>query len=313
MLTNNRASVSVIVLTYKQAEVLNLIIQGLSQQTYSGDMEVIVSDDGSPWSVVGKNIATLNRLKCPSKYVWQPDLGYRASVARNNGIRASQNDLLIFLDGDIVPCPELVEKHVEQHIIPNRLVAGNRTWIGEIKQVHNFNQLKQIVPDRIAIARGEKEHLVRLELLNSANPWRACFSANLSIRRNPDVWFDPNFVGWGPEDAEFSYRMCVKHHLTPVYDGSIGSYHLESPDAVGNVFRKNDHESIVNYIRNTFRFFDNCPGLELEEVFYGFPRLCLDRKKNIWTVVPRTKVDNINLREIVDLARDWMQSHQPPN
>lgn len=309
MLINKPISVSVIVLTYKQTEVLNLIIQGLNQQTYSGDVEVIVSDDGSPEPVAGKNIAVLNQVRYPSKYVWQPDLGYRASAARNNGIRVAQNDLLIFLDGDIVPFPELIERHVDQHKVPNRLVAGNRTWIGEVQNVQSLYQLKQTVPEAVAIARGEGEHAVRLEWLNSSNPWRACFSANLSIRRNSYVWFDQNFVGWGPDDAEFCYRMCVKHHMNPVYDESIGAYHLESPEAVGNVFRKKDHESIVNYIRNTFRFFDNCHGLAIEEVFYGFPRLRLERSTNTWTVIPRTEASGVNIHEAVDLARSWMQSN----
>lgn len=311
MPTNKPTSVSIIVLTYKQTEVLNLIIQALNQQTYTGDMEVIVSDDGSPDQVAGKNIAVLNQLKCPAKYVWQPNLGYRASAARNNGIRVAQNDLLIFLDGDIVPFPELVEKHEEQHSIPNRLVAGNRTWIGEVPQVHNLEQLRLTSPEAAAIARGEKEHAVRLDWLNSDHPWRACFSANLSVRKESYVRFDQNFIDWGPDDAEFCYRMCVKHHLTPVYDESIGSYHLESPDAVGNAFRRKDHESIVNYIRNTFRFFNNCPGLKMEEVFYGFSRLHLERPTNTWTVIPRAEASDTSLREAVELARDWMQSNQP--
>lgn len=309
MVTKKPFSVSIIVLTYKQTEVLNLIIQGLNQQSYSGDMEVIVSDDGSPEPVADKNFAVLSQLRFPSKYVWQPDLGYRASAARNNGIRVARNDLLIFLDGDIVPFPDLVEKHVDKHAVPNRLVAGNRTWIGEAQKIQNIDQLKQVVPESAAIARGEREHAIRLEWLNSTNPWRACFSANLSIRRNSYVWFDQNFIGWGPDDAEFCYRMCVKHGLTPVYDESIGAYHLESPEAVGNVFRKNDHESIVNYIRNTFRFFDNCPGLVVDEVFFGFPRLRLESTTNTWTVISRAEASGTNMHEAVNLARSWMKSN----
>jgi len=103
--------------------------------------------------------------------------------------------------------------------------------------------------------------------------------------------------------------MCVKHQLTPVYDKPIGAYHLESPDAVGNVFRRKDHESIVNYIRNTFRFYNNCPGLEMEEVFYGFPRLRLEPSTNTWTVISRTEAGNVNLREAVEFARRWMRSN----
>lgn len=300
-------SVSVVVLTYKQTEVLNLIMQGLNLQTYAGNVEVIVTDDGSPENIAIQNIAVLKQLRLQSKYVWQPDVGYRASAARNNGIRVAQNDLLIFLDGDIVPHPDLIEKHVEQHKIRGRLVAGNRTWIGEVSGLRTLEELKQVSPDGAAISRGKKENVIRNVWLKSAHPWRACFSANLSIRRHPFVLFDERFLGWGPDDAEFCYRMCKMHGLSPIFDESIGAYHVESPDTVANVFRKNTHVSIVNYIRNTFHFFDSCPGLALEEVFYGFLRLQLNEETDTWSVIPKNEVNDANLQTIVKLARDWIK------
>ena len=309
MKTNAPNSVSIIVLTYKQTEVLNLVIQGINQQTYTGDMEVIISDDGSPESIVEKNKAVLRQSKNPVKYVWQPDLGYRASAARNNGIRVAQKDLLIFLDGDIVPCPELVERHVVQHGLSNRLVAGNRTWIGEIVGINTFQELVNINPQLVAVKRGQKENAFRYELLHSPYPWRACFSANLSVRRLPIVSFDDRFVGWGPDDAEFSYRLCVKHGFTPIFDETIGSYHLESSDAVGNIFRKNNHESIVNYIRNTFLFYDECPGLKIEDVFCGLTRLRHDKVSNTWMVISQSERQDCNLDVVVEFAREWLRSN----
>ena len=61
-------------------------------------------------------------------------------------------------------------------------------------------------------------------------------------------WFDENFVGWGPEDWEFNHRLCTKHGYTPIYLDDITAYHLETPDAVGNVFRVGTHEEIVMYM-----------------------------------------------------------------
>ncbi len=302
-------SVSVVVLTYKQSDVLDLIIQGLNLQTYAGEIEVIISDDGSPGSVAAKNICVANQSKHKVKYVWHPDVGFRVAAARNNGIRVAQNDLLIFLDGDIIPHSGLIEKHVSHHKQSKQLVAGNRTWVGEFLGTTNLNELADVKPDHPTIIRGERENLYRHELLRSSNPWRACFGANLSVMRSPLIYFDERFVGWGPEDAEFCYRLCMKHDFTPIYDESIGSFHLESPYAVGNVFRKNDHASIVNYIRNTFLFYDKCPGLGLTDVFLGFPKLKLNKDTNIWSVIPRSKIGNFNIEVAVKTARRWTESN----
>jgi glycosyltransferase involved in cell wall biosynthesis len=309
MNSNAPMSVSVIVLTYKQPEVLDLIIQGLNLQTYGGDTEIIVSDDGSPEITVAENIRAVNRCKYATKYVWHPDIGYRAAMARNNGIREAKNELLIFLDGDIVPCPGLIEKHVAHHRDSKQLVAGNRIWIGELKGSKSLTELANIVPEPAAILHGEKENVLRNELLRSPHPWRACFSANLSVMKSSLVYFDERFVGWGPEDAELGYRLCVKYGFTPIYDESIRAYHLESPDAVGNVFRKGGHEAIVNYIRNAFLFCDQCPGLDPEEIFFGFPRLKLDANTNVWKVIPRSDVGEFNLKALAQTARRWLESN----
>ena len=305
-------SVSVIVLTYKQPEVLKLIIESLNQQTYSGNVEVIVADDGSPNLLATMNIMATTKSTHPIKYVWHTDLGFRAATARNNGICLAQNELLIFLDGDIVPYEDLIEKHVAQHQEPKQLVAGNRTWLGEQSDIDALNNLERVVPDAAALRRGQTENMYRHKLLSSQHPWRACFSANLSLRKSSFVLFDERFIGWGPEDAEFCYRMCVKHGLTPIYDETIGSYHLESPDAVGNVFRKNNHSDIVDYIRNTFLFFDNCPGLDLEDAFYGFRRLVLNKDTNRWSAIPRSEVEECDLGKIVGITREWINRNKTP-
>lgn len=305
-------SVSVIIVTYKQAEVLRLIIQGLNQQTYSGKIEIVVADDGSQGSVMTQNISVLKESRHEIKYVWHQDLGYRAATARNNGIRLSQNELLIFLDGDIVPHKELIERHVANHTKQNLLVAGNRTWIGELTSITTLAELESVIPDKTASDRGKKEADYRQKLITSQNPWRACFSANLSVKKTSLVLFDERFVGWGPEDAEFCYRLCVKNGFVPIYDETIGSYHLESPTGVGNVFRKGDHESIVNYLRNTFLFYDSCPGLKVDEVFYGLKRLKLSEATNSWSVISRSESEGRNLTALVYRAREWL-THKTSN
>jgi len=122
--------------------------------------------------------------------------------------------------------------------------------------------------------------------------------------------FDENFVGWGPEDWEFNHHLCTKYDHTPVYKDDITAYHLETPDAVGNVFRTGAHEEIVMYIKNTFYFFNKCPELPIEEVFFGFPRFVLDASTNRWRVVPRPAPKSYDTKEFVENARRWLSEYE---
>lgn len=54
----------------------------------------------------------------------------RPSAVRNNAIKLSSSPILIFIDGDIVPLDDFVEKHIRTHKENGgKLVCcGNRTW-----------------------------------------------------------------------------------------------------------------------------------------------------------------------------------------
>lgn len=310
---------SVIVVVYNQPESLKLILRALLAQDFSGSYEIIVTDDGSSPKLFHVCQDQFDKSLIPIKYVWQQDRHFRAAAARNNGINISRGRILLFLDGDLVPVLDTLRKHVEAHTSPKMMVAGNRKWRGEIPDIGkipdcSIKETLKFLEDGFEVdeksrRREENEREARKKFLMSPHPWRACFSGNVSVDWSPAVLFDEAFVGWGPEDWEFNHRLCTKYGYIPVYRDDITAYHLETPDAVGNVFRTGTHEEIVMYMKNTFYFFDKCPELPREEVFFGFPRFVLDQTSNRWRVVPRPAPDSYDIKELVENARRWLEKH----
>jgi len=305
---------SVIVVVYNQAESLKLILRSLLAQDFSGSYEIIVTDDGSSPELFLTCREDFNKSSIPIKYVWQQDRHFRAAAARNNGINISNGKILLFLDGDLVPALDALRKHVELHTSPKMMVAGNRKWRGElanaehlltkpIKEAIKF--LEDILPvDEKSRQREEVERQRRKQWLASPYPWRACFSSNVSIGWSHEVRFDENFIGWGPEDWEFTYRLCMVHGYRPVYNEEIVAYHLES--IISKPLLTGQHEDIVRLLRNTCYFYDKYPTLKLEDVFFWFPRFRLNQHSGQWEVIPRPNSASYNLEEIVVQVRSWL-------
>lgn len=311
---------SVIVVVYNQPESLRLILKSLLAQDFSGSYEIIVTDDGSLIEILLAFQEECRESTIPVKYTWQSHCHFRAAAARNNGINISSGKVLLFLDGDLVPALDTLRMHIEAHTSLKMMVAGNRKWRGELSSIkHQPNEpigevikyLEDGFPvDDKSRQREEVERRRRKQWFASTHPWRACFSGNVSVGWSQDVWFDENFVGWGPEDWEFNHRLCTKHGYTPIYLDDITTYHLETPDAVGNIFRVGKHEEIVMYMKNTLYFFDKNPGeLPIEEVFFGFSRFVLNKRTNKWQIVPRPEPGSYDTEAMVAKARQWLSDH----
>jgi glycosyltransferase involved in cell wall biosynthesis len=98
--------VSIIIPLFNAEEYVSDAINSVIHQTYS-NWECIIIDDGSTDN--SKTIA-LNFCKLDNrfKYFFQENSG--PSCARNNGLRLSKGEYLLFLDADDVLFPEMIDK-----------------------------------------------------------------------------------------------------------------------------------------------------------------------------------------------------------
>ncbi|MCE3296647.1 MAG: hypothetical protein K0R65_2361 [Crocinitomicaceae bacterium] len=95
---------SVIIPLYHKDKYIEKALRSVLEQTFR-DLEVIVVDDGSK----GKGLEIVKSFSDPRlRVIEQENTG--VSRARNNGVNASQSDLIAFLDADDWWAPDFLEK-----------------------------------------------------------------------------------------------------------------------------------------------------------------------------------------------------------
>lgn len=117
--------VSIIIAVYKDVEALELIIESLKNQTYK-NFEVIISEDGQD-EKMKMFVESIKDLDI--KHISQEDLGVRKSRSQNNGIKTSNGEYLIFIDGDCILYSDFIEKHLSL-ASPLYIISGRRVNLG---------------------------------------------------------------------------------------------------------------------------------------------------------------------------------------
>jgi glycosyltransferase involved in cell wall biosynthesis len=188
--------VSVVVPTFNRCASLRRLLDALAAQTFPvTDFEVVVVDDGS---TDGTN-QMLERLN-PSytlRRLWQANCG--PALARNRGVAAAHGELIVFLDDDVVPLPELLAEHVAAHGDASDLVV-----IGPMSPPSDWH--------RPVWVRWEEEMLLAQYRAMLAGEYpctaRQFYTGNASLPRARFLdagGFDGTFRR--AEDVELAYRL----------------------------------------------------------------------------------------------------------
>ncbi|GJG86415.1 hypothetical protein tb265_15960 [Gemmatimonadetes bacterium T265] len=195
-------AISVVVPSYNRRHTLEMVLGGLAAQrgVPPDAFEVLVVLDGSTdgsdamlaaWQRGGR----LPRLR------WESRANGGQAAARDAGARAAAAPLLLFLDDDVVPEPDLVARHLAGHPPGARVaVLGDCEIVREAAHPFYTQQMWSWWED-LYTAR--------------ARPGRApCYvdfcAGNVSLRREDYLvsgGFDPAFRGYGGEDYDLGYRL----------------------------------------------------------------------------------------------------------
>jgi GT2 family glycosyltransferase len=210
------ASVALVVPVFERPELLARTLAGVAALEYSPELlEVAVVDDGSTADI--KAVVERAALPFPSVYERQEVEGNGAGPARNLGAASVSGDVILFIDADCIPAPDLVARHMDWHRrAANVVVVGNRV------DVDAGAVAPSAVPTRftdLAGAEGAQDsfqtwravlHRRTKGLLIGDTAYRACLSNNLSVPRalfEEVGGFSDQFTMWGGEDTELGWRL----------------------------------------------------------------------------------------------------------
>lgn len=218
---------AVIVTTYNRPDALAAALDGYIAQD-SPNFELIVADDGSTDETRALVADYSRRTPFPLRHVWQEDRGFRPGAARNRALAQTRSRYVIFTDGDCVPPPFFVSRHIAL-AEPRHFVAGNRILLSEAftaevlrnrEPIHTWSTLRWLA----AWIRRDVNRAWPLLLLPDgafrkrfAERWEGVKTCNFAawrvdlIRANG---FDERYSGWGLEDSDLAIRLLhagVRH------------------------------------------------------------------------------------------------------
>lgn len=238
---------SVIVPCFEAPGELALTLAALEIQSYPRELfEVIVVDDASD-----------PPLELPSspldiRLLRQEGAGFGLARARNNGARAAANDILVFIDADLMAEKELLAAHARwHHALSDAMTLGMYRRVSVEGVSASMIRKGDCSVSRLLESR-ESDRPPLAEYLDKANGlstkrddiFRAVSGGNLGIRRRflDEVGgFDETFTRYGGEDTELAYRAYTRGALlAPVTEAT--AWHQGRPN--GNRERKQGDAAI---------------------------------------------------------------------
>ncbi len=231
---------SLIITTYNSPKFLKLVLDSVRRQVMLPD-EVVIADDGSGDDT--RKLIEEERLTFPVPllHVWQEDKGFRAAKSRNNGIKASSGDYIVFIDGDILLDRRFIRDH-HFFACKNRFVQGRRVHLSESRTQEIVDSMT--VPSLNFFSRGVR--LNRIHLIHSGffrdlygrkkktQKGESLISANIGVWKEDLLrvnGFNEEFIGWGREDSELGVRMMnagIKIRFLKFAAIGIHLYHQEN-------------------------------------------------------------------------------------
>ena len=198
---------SVVIPTHNRKEMLREMLESLESQTLaSSEFEVVVIDDGGSDGTV-QMIESLN-VSFGLRGIAQPQSG--PSRARNHGAEVANGKMLIFMDDDMLPMPEMFASHVDLlKSDPSNVVLGKLMPWGKGAR-GGWNRWEE---------RVYAKHYAAVESNKRPPSGRRLYSGNFAIWRE-------NFIRAGGfdetlkrgEDVELGFRLersGAKFHFSP--------------------------------------------------------------------------------------------------
>lgn len=205
---------SVVVTTYNNPRYLELVLLGYARQSRR-DFEVVIADDGSRDETRQLIDSMRKDYPVPLIHAWQEDLGFRQSRAMNWAALHARAEHLIFTDGDCVPPPHFVDRHLRTAAANTLIVGGCVRLTEEVSRTVDPATVRSGAIDRLVTARDR----LSMQIWHLKNLWYIAIGAkrrpkiqglNFSIDR-ATLWsvngLDLNYENNARQDSDLRNRL----------------------------------------------------------------------------------------------------------
>jgi GT2 family glycosyltransferase len=207
------SNATIVIPTHKRPDLLHNLLKSLSRQTAAGSYDVVVVNDGSGGDLSHLEIEFSD---IGLKVIDLPKSRGRA-FARNQGVRSSAGELVIFVDDDMTVVEDFVRLHLAAHAGPDTVVIGNVLSAPE----YRTHPLARYV---------ERQGIHKLRTRQRIPP-KCIRTGNVSVSRTLFAkvgMFDETISRYG-EDMDLGMKLAGSGADLVFAEGAI-SYHHHPPD-----------------------------------------------------------------------------------
>lgn len=255
----------VIVSTFENPEALHLCLAGLHSQSQR-NFDICVADDGS--GVATKELVELwqHRFKNSSlRHIWQAHQGFGKNKILNKAIAESTADYLIFIDGDCVPSPKFIQRHLSLARHGRFLTGGvirlsasassqlNETNVasGEVFKSTWLSSLGGLSRTRDFFKLGQFPRAL-INLMEIVSPVKRTWNGGNASAWRDDITsvngFDES-LGYGAEDIELGFRLNNKGVKGRHLRYSAPLLHIEHPRSYSDSVHFHENREKVMLLR----------------------------------------------------------------
>jgi glycosyltransferase involved in cell wall biosynthesis len=297
---------SVIIANYNQSHILKYVLESLRHQKTDYQFEVIVADDGSELKHVNQTIQLIQSIKdLEILYVFQQDKGHRLGKSRNNGLKLSNNEIIISIDGDIIPNDDFIQKQMIALTNKEKIITYAHRIYKNLDEIHlqesKDNSLSKLYKSEIRIKKSMKE-------------WQRAWGYNFAFRKSDEIFWDENFDGWGMEDGEIIYRLMKFHNYKLKELTNYTVTHVNLPlIRQDNPYRTKKAKHMLAFLNNAIYFYEKYKDQEIMDTLQTIPDFeeFVKKKYTLEDGVLLKKQQTIeNLYKQRKLYKDYIKQHK---
>lgn len=254
---------SIIVPIYKVEKYLEQCINSVLNQSFV-DYELILVDDGSP-DLCGKMCDDFAENDDRIKVIHKKNNG--VSSARNEGLKISNGDYIIFLDGDDLLCENVLQKMsslVDEYSCPDVIIGNIFHWSSNVDKI--------IVDNRKYMDQQGIMNILEINQLYAKDsvqlPWRpyqSIYRKNFLLKN--DLFFNEELAA--AEDCDYYLKVIQKIKTYAITDTAFVKYRINRE---GSIINTPSYNSVIGQLKtfaNAYNSADIFPDEKLMKTYFA--------------------------------------------